>query len=1407
MGRTLRIALLLGLAPLAAVTPADALGALRAARLQSPLRSRATVGAVTPADALGALRAARLQSPLRSRATVGAASARDVPRSYVSYRAPSAPRLDGSLDDPAWRAAPWSEVFVDIEGDRMPAPRFRTRMKMLWDSRYLYVAAELEEPQVWATITQRDAVIFRDNDFEMFIDPDGDAKQYAELEINALNMVWDLFLEKPYREGGHAEDAWNIEGLKTGVRIHGTLNDPTDTDSGWTVTMALPWASLERASHTRAAPRPGERWRINYSRVEWRTTVEGGAYHKVPGLREDNWVWTPQGMIDMHQPEHWGYVEFSPLSADRRPVPLPAPIPQPPLVLSGYRADVSGAVMAYHSPHPEAETSLLARARRDVQSVTWLTDSVPATATADTVQFVWIAGLAGSKGVRDFDFAIGGRHAFTFSSIRDSTARDWTVRGADGSRLSFRTTLVDQFQDVFGYMTLAVPRSALIPGAPLRLTVTGQDAESSDWYMTFRHRLATHPRVAQDPVLVMAGDSAEAQIRVILDNLAGARGVSVEVAGHAPVDTTLQFGANVVRALAGPVAAPRDVRVRVRLDGAPALDTLVPLSPVPQRDVYLLSYSHNDIGYSDLQPRVERKQWQNIEDAMRLIERTRGNPPEARYRWNVEMLWPVESWLVQAPDSLRERFLADVRDGSIGLNAFLGGVLSGLATAPEMTHFFEYARRLRDSLGLPITTALISDIPGQSWGIVTALAQSRLRWFAIAPNNGDRIGYVLQDWGDRPFYWVSQSRQDTVLTWVAGASYSLFHEARIRLFGEQRLFSLVRRLEEAHYPYVPVQLPYTVDGDNGPTDPDLPAYVMEWNRRYASPRLLIATHAQMFRDLEARYARALPVVSGDFTGYWEDGAASTARETALARGASSRLVQAEALCALVASSACAGNDDYAAWRDVVLWDEHTWGAAASIDTPDAPDVVSQWRYKQGFALGADSLSRLLVARALAARGAQVPGAFDVINTTSWPRTDLVVVPLELSRAGDRVVGADGRPVPSQRLATGELAVLVKALPPLSGRRYRIRPGRPSGVGGGAGAGASGFALETGRLAVRVDSATGAIASVRLKPRGTELVDATRRPGLAAYLYVAGRDSSRAAGPTRVTVRVGERGPLVASLRIEAEAPGARAVTREVRLVSGLDRVDVSAVIDKLPVRSAEGVHLAFPFAVPSGQIRFDVASGVVRPDSDQLTGAARNFVEAQSWVDVSNDSVGVTVTTADAPLVEIGGINAESPWMRSLPSTQTFYAYVMNNYWHTNYKADQDGPVPFRFGIRPHGAFRAADAAREGVEAREPLLVVAAAGTAPTPLVTVTPAVVVVAALRPGADGRSWLVQLYNPTAAPQRVQLRWRRGMRVALSHSDSDGRPGAPIVGNLPLPPYGTAIVRAEQQSGRAAQGAATH
>jgi hypothetical protein len=182
---------------------------------------------------------------------------------------------------------------------------------MLWDDVYLYVGAQLDEPHVWGTLTKRDVVIFQDNDFEVFIDPDGDNHDYYELEVNALNTVWDLLMKKPYRDGGLAVTQWDITGLKTAVHVNGTLNDPSDVDKGWSVEIAMPWSSLAEFAHHPSPPREGDQWRMNLRRVEWTHEIIDGKYRKIQEMAEDNWVWSPQGVINMHAPEHWGYVQFT----------------------------------------------------------------------------------------------------------------------------------------------------------------------------------------------------------------------------------------------------------------------------------------------------------------------------------------------------------------------------------------------------------------------------------------------------------------------------------------------------------------------------------------------------------------------------------------------------------------------------------------------------------------------------------------------------------------------------------------------------------------------------------------------------------------------------------------------------------------------------------------------------------------------------------------------------------------------------------------------------------------------------------------------------------------------------------------------------------------------------------------
>jgi hypothetical protein len=247
-----------------------------------------------------------------------------LPEGYVCYRTSGALDIDGRMNEPSWKAAPWTNYFVDIEGSRKPIPRFKTRAKMLWDDYYFYIGAELEEPHVWGTLTFRDQVICIENDFEVFIDPNSDNHEYYEIEIGPLNTIWDLYISKPYKDmdpGVTADHTWNIQGMKTAVFVDGTINDSRDVDKGWSVEFAIPWTVLAQKAHRPSPPQNGDRWRVNFSRVEYvhdivtsdhtDSDIKNNAYKTREGIPCDNWVWSPQGVINMHCPEMFGYVQFS----------------------------------------------------------------------------------------------------------------------------------------------------------------------------------------------------------------------------------------------------------------------------------------------------------------------------------------------------------------------------------------------------------------------------------------------------------------------------------------------------------------------------------------------------------------------------------------------------------------------------------------------------------------------------------------------------------------------------------------------------------------------------------------------------------------------------------------------------------------------------------------------------------------------------------------------------------------------------------------------------------------------------------------------------------------------------------------------------------------------------------------
>lgn len=238
------------------------------------------------------------------------------PPIYHCRRAVEPFSLDGRLDKPFWKTASYTTLFIDIEGEHMPVPRYRTKVKMLWDKENLYIGAKLEGDEIWGTVDKRDGVIFQDNDFEIFIDPDSDTQQYYEFEMNALNTVWDLFLPAAYRDKGNAVNGYDIEGLQTAVSIDGCINDPTASNKSWSAEIVIPFTSITECLPDKHAPVNGEFYRLNFSRVHWKTDVIEGRYQKRTDpatgefLPEDNWVLAPTGVINIHYPELWAYIFF-----------------------------------------------------------------------------------------------------------------------------------------------------------------------------------------------------------------------------------------------------------------------------------------------------------------------------------------------------------------------------------------------------------------------------------------------------------------------------------------------------------------------------------------------------------------------------------------------------------------------------------------------------------------------------------------------------------------------------------------------------------------------------------------------------------------------------------------------------------------------------------------------------------------------------------------------------------------------------------------------------------------------------------------------------------------------------------------------------------------------------------------
>ena len=1041
--------------------------------------------------------------------------------------------------------------------------------------------------------------------------------------------------------------------------------------------------------------------------------------------------------------------------------------------VSGYAKEISGETIPYYSIYQEyATTALLTRCTDGKKEIAWETAPVPKKVNGPYVYFSWVAAHATgtSKGERNFDLFLDDKKLLTFTTYPAHKAPDWKFVTPDSSALVFQQLKRDGANDAHGLAFLRLPVSKLKPGMPVRLKIVGQSQNSNDWFMVFKFSFEEKADVSPRPFLLKDGK----QIIALTSLHFGKDGkLQVKINNKESYTFPLRDGVNKFDVPVKAVSKNDSVLVQVASGNKVLINKFVELKPVQYRVLHFIHHSHTDIGYSHLQPEVERIHNKNIDDALRMIDATQNLPVEARFKWNIESLWAVENYLKQAPAEQKEKFIRAVKEGSICLSALYANILTGLSEPEEMFHYTDYAAKLRKEFGFNINSAMASDVPGFAWATVTALAKGGVKYFSSGPNflgeshpyRGDRVGEFVKTWGDKPIWWASPSGEEKILFWTGAKGYSSWHGmAPGDIFGRgpKKIAAYLDELAASNYPYEMVQWRYNCVSDNGPIDTTISQFVDQWNKKYASPKIVLNTTDKMFEEFEKRYGNQIPTQKGDITPYWEDGAASTAAEEGMNRVNSLRLQQLTTLYSMLNPERYNKDRFYEAWRNIIMFHEHTWGAHNSITEPDVPFVTEQWRIKKQFMLDGGNELNALEKELL--QPFNVPGSkkIAVFNTLSWKRSGPVMIPSGMNAKS--VKDVNGKLLPLQKLNNGSYVFIANDVPALGKAIYELSdaelPALPSGFT------LSGNTLSNKKLELQWDTNNGSILQLR-SGNDFNYAGSFNNQGLNSYWYVPGLDPANAVTNGDVKVKVVEQGPVLTTISMSAEAPGANKLEKRISLYAGSDEVEIENIVDKKAVRTKEGLHFGFPFNATLNKTILDAGYGSMQYLVEQLPGSNMDYLYGRRWMDVSATDKGIQWIWLEATMVEPGQMIDErltvapnhKEWKKTGAPTSTWFSYAMNNYWHTNYKADQEGIARFRYALRPHGSFSYAETEKESAAYTQPLvaLPVDEQKLSSGSLFTVANDHIVVTCITPEENG-GFLIRLYNPEPAAAQTVIQWQQ-------------------------------------------------
>ena len=283
-------------------------------------------------------------------------------------------------------------------------------------------------------------------------------------------------------------------------------------------------------------------------------------------------------------------------------------------------------------------------------------------------------------------------------------------------------------------------------------------------------------------------------------------------------------------------------------------------------------------------------------------------------------------------------------------------------------------------------------------------------------------------------------------------------------------------------------------------------------------------------------------------------------------------------------------------------------------------------------------------------------------------------------------------------------------------------------------------------------------------------------GLNSYWYVPGYNPADAETNGKVLVTVLDRGPVLTTISIISDAPGANKLERRISLYAESNEADIENIIDKKAIRKKEAVHFGFPFNSSLIKTTVDAGYGTIKYLADQLPGSNMDYLYGRRWLDASMSNRGLQLILLETPLPDsmmderLLVNQSLKKWKKEGKPTSTWFSYAMNNYWYTNYKADQEGVAHFRYAVRPHGMINSSEMEKYAEAFTQPLIAIPVKNeeVLPKELFGLTSNRIVVTSITPGEDG-DYLVRMYNPEPAAENTGFIWKSVKPLNLENVDT--------------------------------------